>query len=412
MERWHYPIPRGRDATVYGLRLSALSSRRRAGAGVVALAFVASLASSPGQSYWLSLFVDDLIDATGLSRAAFSALYAAATACSALTVLAIGRLVDRRGVGTAWAAVAIGLAAGCGIASLAAGAVSAFVALALLRAFGQGSFPLLGTLMVAARFDGWRGRALAVGNLGSTLAAAALPAVAVLLIAELGFRDAFRVTGLAVLVLVAPLALLAARLAPRVGARAVLASTEGGGRARFPWREGGGVLLLVLAAPPLVVTGAVFHATSILAERGLGDGAAAGALAVLAVTTALGAVVAGILSDRLGTRSVLVASSLLLGAGIALLVVPGTVAAYSAFAVLGVAGGLNVTANGVVWAQRYGMARLGRLQSAGDASRIGAAALGPLPLAVAFTTTGRYDGGLLVLAGLSLVCAVLAVRTA
>ncbi len=389
---------------------------------MVALAFVASLASSPGQSYWLSLFVDDLIDATGLSRAAFSAVYAAATGCSALTVLAIGRLVDRRGVGTAWAAVAVGLAVGCGVASLAAGAVSAFVALALLRAFGQGSFPLLGTLMVAARFDGWRGRALAVGNLGSTLAAAGLPAVAVLLIAELGFRDAFRVTGLAVLVLVAPLALVAVRLAPRVAAGpapaepavAITGEAQRGAhrrdRVRFPWREDGGVLLVVLAAPPLVVTGAVFHATSILAERGLGDGAAAGVLAVLAVTTALGAVVAGVLLDQVGVRPVLVASSLLLGGGVALLLATGTVAAYGAFAVLGVAGGLNVTANGVVWAQGYGVERLGSLQSAGDAARIAGAALGPLPLAVAFSLSGTYDAGLLTLTVLSFGCAALAAR--
>jgi MFS family permease len=92
------------------------------------------------------------------------------------------------------------------------------------------------------------------------------------------------------------------------------------------------VLLVVLAAPPLVVTGAVFHATSILAGRGLGGGAAAGVLAVLAVTTALGAVVAGVLLDRLGARPVLVASSVLLAAGVGLLLVAGTGAAYGAFA--------------------------------------------------------------------------------
>lgn len=156
-------MPSGTDAaTHYGRGLSVLPSdraaRRRAGAGVVALAFAASLASSPGQSCWLSLFVDDLIDATGLSRAAFSALYAAATGCSALTVLAIGRAVDRRGVGPAWVLVAFGLTAGCLVAGSAAGALSAFVAFALLRSFGQGSFPLLGTLMIAGRFDAGRGR--------------------------------------------------------------------------------------------------------------------------------------------------------------------------------------------------------------------------------------------------------------
>lgn len=395
-----------------------MSRRRRAGAGVVALAFVASLASSPGQSYWLSLFVDDLIDATGLSRAAFSTVYAAATGCSALAVLAIGRLVDRRGIGAAWLLAALGLATGCLAAGSASGAIGAFLALALLRAFGQGSFPLLGTLMVAGRFDAWRGRALSVGNLGSTLAAAGLPAVAVVLIDAVGFRDAFRLTGLAVLVLVAPLALVAARLAgtrPRTGRAQVellggepVAAAGPGARLRFPWRDGGGRLLVILAAPPLVVTGAVFHATSILAERGLGDGAAAGVLAVLAVTTALGALVAGVLLDRMGARPVLVASSGLLAAGVALLLAPGTAAAYVAFAVLGVAGGLNVTANGVVWAQGYGVKRLGTLQSAGDAARIAGAALGPLPLAAAFSAGGGYGPGLVALAALSLGCAALA----
>ncbi|MBA2347235.1 MAG: MFS transporter [Solirubrobacterales bacterium] len=390
---------------------------------MVALAFVASLASSPGQSYWLAIFVDDLIDATGLSRTAFSTLYAAATGCSALTVMGVGRLVDRRGVGTAWAVVAVGLTAGCLAAGSATGALGAFLALALLRAFGQGSFPLLGTLMIAGRFDAWRGRAISIGNLGSTLAAAGLPAVAVVLIDAVGFRDAFRLTGLVVLVLVAPLAFVAAGLAggrarPRGNDGAALAVLGGepvpvivatpAMRPRFPWREGGGRLLVILTAPPLVVTGAVFHATSILAERGLGSGAAAGVLAVLAVSGALGAVVAGVVLDRFGPVVVLVASSLLLGGGIALLLPASISGAYAAFAVMGVAGGLNVTVSGVVWAQTWGVERLGALQSSGDSARIAGAALGPLPLAISVSLTGSYDLGLLLLAGFGVACGALA----
>lgn len=119
-----------------------------------------------------------MIVGTGLSRTGFSAVYAGATVFSAATVLAVGAAVDRRGPAVTWAAVALALAAGSMLMSIAAGALVALVALGMLRAFGQGSFPLLGTLLVARTFGAWRGRALAVSHLGSTLAAAALPPVA------------------------------------------------------------------------------------------------------------------------------------------------------------------------------------------------------------------------------------------
>jgi len=185
-------------------------------AGVVAaLGFLAMLASSPGQSYWLSLFVDDMIAGTGLGRTGFSAVYAAATVCSAAMVLAVGAAFDRRGPSFTWAAVAIALAAGSMLMSVAAGAWVAFASFAMLRAFGQGSFPSVGTLLVARTFASWRGRALGVANLGSTLAAAALPPVAAVMLAALGWRQSFQVTALVVLLAVLPLALLVRWRRPR-----------------------------------------------------------------------------------------------------------------------------------------------------------------------------------------------------
>ncbi|MDQ3769168.1 MAG: hypothetical protein M3370_06800 [Actinomycetota bacterium] len=84
----------------------------------------------------------------------------------------------------------------------------ALVALGMLRAFGQGSFPLLGTLLVARTFGTWRGRALAVSHLGSTLAAAALPPVAAGLLAAFGWRASLQITALVILVAILPMALV------------------------------------------------------------------------------------------------------------------------------------------------------------------------------------------------------------
>lgn len=387
---------------------------------IVVLGFLAMFASSPGQSYWLSLFVDDMIAGTGLSRTGFSVVYAGATVFSAAMVLAVGAAFDRRGAAPTWAAVALGLAAGSLLMSFATGALVALVALGLLRAFGQGSFPLVATLLVARTFSGWRGRALAVSHLGATLAAAALPPLAAGLLAAFGWRTSLQVTAAVVLVAVLPLALAVAWASPgaalarwpgrrrlrRVRPGQVLAARA----RRFPWREGGGVLLGVLCAAPLISTAAVFHATSLLGASGVSLAGAAGALSVMAFGGAAGAVLGGTLVDRAGVRASLVAMSALLVLGVGLLMIAVPAAAIAAFAVLGVAGGVNGTGSGAAWARTFGSERLGELQGVAEAGRIAAAALGPLPLAVALQLTGAYAAGLLALGALAVACAVAGAR--
>lgn len=64
----------------------------------LALAGVAFAASAPGQSFLISVFVDGFLAGTGVSRTWFSALYAAGTVVSAAAMIALGRVVDRRGL--------------------------------------------------------------------------------------------------------------------------------------------------------------------------------------------------------------------------------------------------------------------------------------------------------------------------
>jgi hypothetical protein len=62
------------------------------------------------------------------------------------------------------------------------------------------------------------------------------------------------------------------------------------------------------------------------------------------------------------------------------------------------------------WARTFGVGRLGELQGVGESARIGAAALGPLPLALALSVTGTYGAGLALLAVLALGCAAAGLR--
>jgi MFS family permease len=329
-------------------------------------------------------------------------------------VVVLGPFAERRGIAVAWLLVSLGLAAGCALISIAAGPLLALVALGFLRAFGQGSLPLLGTLLVTRRFDRWRGRALAAANLGTTAAAAILPAVAVGLIAAFGWRAALQVTGLVVVLAVAPLAWLTRRHGGPIATEKIERPRRRGPFAGlvhgFPWTTGGTTPLLVLATPPLVVTAVVFHAVALLQPRGFDLGAVAAALAVLSVAGAAGAMAAGFTIDRWGVRVTLAAMSAMLAVGTALLAVDEAALAILAFALVGLANGFNLIAAGAVWAKTYGVEQLGLLQGAGDGARIAGAAIGPLPLAVALGLTGGFAAGLLALATLSAAGAIASLR--
>ena len=400
----------------------------RPGAGLVlALAFTAMFVSGPGQSFLISVFVDDLLASTGISRTAFSSIYAGATVCAGLLTLLIGRVADRLGLRALWLGAVVGLATACLLTSLAEGIVLAAVSLALLRAFGHGSLPLVGTLLANHSVHQRRGAAVAAANFGLSAATIALPPLVALLIDGVGWRASFRILGLVVLAL-APLAFAIRPAAPgpaaaAVGVEPAVAVAPGAAalaRARpWPRRRGGHVagvdrsavlLLAVLVPLPIVATGLTFHAVSLLAGRGLDRPAAALALSAIGIAAAISTGLAAGVIDRLSTSAMLVAMSATLLVSTLVLLVPVGLLAYPGFALMGLATALFSLASGIAWARTYGLAGLGRRQGVSFAVISVSAAVGPLPLAVSRSLTGSYTAGLVLLAALSAVGVVAALR--
>jgi MFS family permease len=383
---------------------------RRAQLASLGLAFAAMVASGPGQSYLVAVFVDEMLAGTGLSRTVFSALYAGGTVVSAVCMLRLGRLADRVGLRALWVVASLGLAGACALASAAHGVVLAFLGLAFLRTFGQGSFPLLATVLVSRTFAGRRGQAMAVASLGLTATSVLLPPLAVWLILELGWRNAYRSLGLALLVLALPLAVFVRTPASPAGRRPPASS----GR----WQRGlypralrpsrllprlevpsprALRLLFIVAAPPLIVTAVIFHLVSLLSGRGLSFAQAGLALSVFGVSSAIGTVIGGSITDRARTRTLLAATSGLIALGTGLLLVPTGPVGFGAVVLMGLGTGLFGVAARIVWPRTYGLAEIGRLQGTATSVQIAAAAAGPLPLAVSDAATGGYTAGLLAL---------------
>ena len=392
------------------------SPARRPHLLVLGLAFAAMFSSGPGQSFVIAVFVDELLAAAGVSRATFSLLYAAATVVSAVVVSRLGPAADRVGLRAVWALVAVGLALACGLASLVTGAVTALIALSLLRAFGQGSFPLVATLLVARSFEGRRGQATAVASFGITAAMVAMPPLAVLLVVAFGWEDAYRALGAGVLLVMLPLALLVRdrgrrpedAVPARRGPRALRASRRLP-RVTVPTRRASR-LLLVIGAPPLLITAVVFHATALLGERGFSLAEAGAALSVLGAASAAGTVAAGAVADRMRSRTLMATMCAVFAVAFLVLLLPARPPAYVGLVLLGLGGGVYGVVGGVVWPRTYGLAEIGRLQGTSFAVQIAGAALGPLPLAVSDALFRTFAPALAVLAAYALLTLAVSLR--
>lgn len=135
---------------------------------IVGIAMLATFASGPGQSYLFSVFIDPIIEDTGISRTGISTLYAAGTFLSAAMVFFISRLADARGPRLTLTVIAFCFGLACFGMAFASGWLMTAVALAALRGLGQGALPINGTLLMAQwfvrrgagrwRLPGWAGR--------------------------------------------------------------------------------------------------------------------------------------------------------------------------------------------------------------------------------------------------------------
>ncbi|MCH7227654.1 MFS transporter [Haloferula sp. A504] len=384
---------------------------------MIAAAFVIGFCSGPGQSFTFSVFQPFLLESFGISRGTFAGIYAAGSLLSALVASLAGRAADRYGIRRTLALSAVVMAAACGGMAVSGGLVPLAVSLAVLRALGQGTLVLLGSLLVMQWYARRRGRAMSLAGLGVSLSGAVLPPACFAAIAALGWRESYAWTGGILLVVLLGVAALMVRNTPeelgqhpdgdgvpqpipkRRADRRVFRS------ARF-W-----ILAIALAAAPFVVTALVFHQASLFADRGISGGAAAGMLSVLAVASAVTTLITGPLVDRFGVRRILRASLLLqmLCLLLAHLLQPGAMMWIYTLLVGAVAGSSGVM-GGVTWARFYGRDGLGAVQGSAGTVVLTAAAVAPLPMGFLRDLTGSHLAGLSVCLILPLAGLVLLTR--
>ncbi len=351
--------------------------------------FLMAFFSSFGQTFFISLFSGQIRGEFGLSHGAFGLIFSAATLISGLSLIWLGRLIDRFDLRVFTAAVCIGLIGACAFMSVAAGPVLLGLAIFSLRISGQGLMGHTAMTSMARYFEADRGKALSIANLGVHAGRGLFPVFIVALVAALGWRGVWLASAAALGVGLVPLMLWLlkghgarhARLLAMAAGRPAGAE-EGTGR---QWtlgevlRDPRFYLILPLAlALASIGTGIVFHTVHLTATKGWDLTWYAGSFVGLAASSVIFSLLVGPMVDRLGAHRLVPFYAL--PAGLAMIVLAAFDAPLTAFAfmiLLGASEGASRSIMGAFWAERYGVMHLGAIRAMVGALAIMGTSLSP-----------------------------------
>ena len=386
---------------------------------VLATAMLTTVATIPGQTVGVSVFLDYILEDLGASRSTVSLLYTVGTLLASFALPFVGRRIDRHGPRVAVGVIAGLFAVACvwmaGVQSLWMLAVG-FI---LIRGLGQGSLSLVSLHVVNLWFVKRRGLAVGMTGLGMAIATAVVPSLLERLIDALGWRAAYAILAGIVASVALPLGVTFFRSAPeRYGvtpdgyraperdatpAREVNLTLGQARRTSAFWIvAGSGVTIAALS------TGQVFHHFDIVAQAGVDRLGAAAIFLPLGLAAAGANLSSGVLLDRFPPRYLIMvmltlqAAALLFAAWLS----PAWVLAYGA--VLGAAQGMNGAVSGAVYATYFGRAHIGAIKGFATTLTVAGTAVGPWAFALGRDAAGLYGPVLIGSAVIPLALAIAA----
>jgi sugar phosphate permease len=394
---------------------------------IAALAMVGTL---PGRTQGLGLITEPLLRDLNIDRLQFARINLWATLIGALFSVGVGRLIDRFGSRIVLTVVAVSL--GVVVLGMSSATSVALVAvlITLTRGLGQSALSVVSITMVGQWFVRRLNLAMAVYTIALSIGfMLAFPLIGAIVLAN-GWRRAWWIVGVALLLGLAPLAILLVRRSPESCA----IDPDGDPRSSGVGFESGKsepgdvspsamdyTLREALATPSfwvfgissaiygLIASGIALFNESILAERRFDASTYHRSLVIVALTSLVGNFLGGWIASKWKMNRLLALAMLLLAASLAALPHVSTqthVAIYAA--VMGLAGGFVIVIFFSFWSAAYGRKHLGKIQGAAQALTVIASALGPLVLAETVTRTGSYATIFYLLTGVVLVLALFA----
>jgi MFS family permease len=388
---------------------------------IAALAMVGTL---PGRTQGLGLITESLLRDLQIDRVHFARINLWATLIGALFSIGVGRFIDRFGsrivltiVAVSLAFVVLGMSAVGGVAAIA-------ILITLTRGLGQSALSVVSITMVGQWFVRRLNLAMAVYTIALSIGfMVAFPLIGSIVLAN-GWRWAWWIVGVALLVGLAPLALLLVRRSPE----SLSIDPDGESQAQIHTPSDAGenitrdyTLSEALSTPSfwvfgvssavygLIASGIALFNESILAERRFDASTYHRSLVIVALTSLVGNFLGGWIASKWKMNRLLALAMVLLAGSLAALPHVSTQAHVAIYAaVMGLAGGFVIVIFFSYWSAAYGRKHLGKIQGVAQSLTVIASALGPLLLAETVSRTGSYASIFYLLTVVVLVLGLLA----
>ncbi|MGY8748037.1 MAG: MFS transporter [Pirellulales bacterium] len=366
--------------------------------------------SSFGQTFFISLFSGEIRESFQLSDGEFGAIYMAGTLASAVTLVGLGKTLDRFSVSAVSLCVICALALACLGMSIVNSWLLLLVVIYALRLFGQGMMTHTSQTAIGRWYDADRGRAISLTSMGHQIGEALFPSVVLVLLGLYEWRIAWRICAVALVVVALPTIVLLMRVEhqPDIDPHQELENKVPDWTRGQVIRDGVfWVLCLGILAPAFIGTSVFFHQVRIVESKGWSSSVFALSFLVLSMTTIFFTLVAGLLVDRYRARRILPA--FLLPLGLACLVLsfgrtPWSI--YGFMFLLAISYGFSSAIFGTIWPETYGTGHLGAIRAVAVAAMVFASAIGPGITGWCIDRGIGFDFQLLVMAGYCLFAAM------
>jgi MFS family permease len=345
-----------------------------------------------GQTFLLSLYVPEILEAFNLTNSSFGSVYALSTIISAISLTWAGRYIDNIDLKKFASLVAIGLSAFLLIFSTARNIIWLGVGLWGLRLFGQGLMSHTSVTSMSRYFDEMRGKAISISNLGHPAGQALLPVLIAVGIQWFGWRQSLTASAVVVAFLLPSALFYLLRdieTNPAIFTRQQAALSDKADDQKEPEEEpvtyrsmlGSKVFWSVapgIFALPFLNTAFFFYQIPLVESRGWATEWVAASFSAYAVASALSMLAAGQWVDKISAARLF--PFYLLPFMVAMLMVTFVEAQwiiplYLIF--IGISSGLGSTIKSALLAEVFGITYLGTVRSLFAALMVISTALGP-----------------------------------
>ncbi len=350
---------------------------------VIVFGFIFTFFSSFGQSFFLGIFNTSIRETLSITHGQFGSIYAAATLCSSLLLIWLGKKIDDINIFRFSIYVTLLLSFSCFFFSKVSSVIILFIAVFLMRFSGQGMMSHTATTTVSRYFTKSRGKALSICWFGLSSSEFILPVLIVFLLSLTTWQNIWMIISLVILIFL-PLASYILVRSVKLDTREQTDDQEFKEENIKQWKRievvkdfKFYVVSMNMLAMPWIATGVFVYQSFITTSKNWGPFVIAQSFMSYSVFSVLTLLISGILIDKFTSRKLLIFMNIPLFLSTFVIInFDAPITAFVFLGLIGISNGLANVLGSSTWAEIYGVKHIGSIKALTTALMVFSTAFG------------------------------------